>query len=102
MTFHLIFVHIIFSSVKVADWPPFGKELLLRLTICSLCTLPICNFSHFHFWLCVQDLGSDSSSFWSLRTCYFNNLCMLKFRPDKTTDNRRVNCTTASKIILKS
>ena len=25
--FHLMFVHIIFSSVKVAEWPPFGKEL---------------------------------------------------------------------------
>ena len=23
------------SSVGVAEWPPFGKELLIRLTICS-------------------------------------------------------------------
>ena len=46
VTFHLtsIFVHIFFSSAKVAESPPFGKELLTRLTICSLCILNICNF----------------------------------------------------------
>ena len=43
MTFHLMFVHIIFSSVWVAKWPPFGKELPTRLTICFLCILTICN-----------------------------------------------------------
>ena len=25
VTFHLTWVHIIFSSVSVAKWPPFGK-----------------------------------------------------------------------------
>ena len=50
VAFHLMFVHIIFSSVSVADWPPFGKELLTWLTICSLCILTICNFSYFPFW----------------------------------------------------
>ena len=35
MTFHLMFVHIIFSSVLVAEWPPFGKVLPPWLTICS-------------------------------------------------------------------
>ena len=25
VTFHFICVHIIFSSVSVAEWPPFGK-----------------------------------------------------------------------------
>ena len=35
--------HIIFSSVWVDEWPPFGKELLTWLTICSLCILTICN-----------------------------------------------------------
>ena len=45
VTFHLLSVHIIFCSVWVAEWPPFGKELLTRLTICSLCSLTICNFS---------------------------------------------------------
>ena len=42
MTFHIIFVHIISSSVWVADWPPFGKELPIRLTIWSLSILTIC------------------------------------------------------------
>ena len=39
--FHKMFVHIIFSSVWVAEWPPLGKELLMiiRLTICYLCIL---------------------------------------------------------------
>ena len=43
------FIYIIFSSVWVAKWPSFGKELLTRLTICSLCILTICNFSYFLF-----------------------------------------------------
>ena len=49
MTFHLMCAHIIFSSVWVAEWPPSEKGLLTRLTICSLCILPICNFSYFPF-----------------------------------------------------
>ena len=43
-------VHIIFSSVLVAEWPYFKKELLPLLTICSLCILTLCNFSFFPFW----------------------------------------------------
>ena len=49
VTFHLC-VHIIFKSVGVAERPPFGKELLNRLTICSLCILTIYNFSYFPCW----------------------------------------------------
>ena len=43
--FHVCLYH--FSSVWVAEWPPFGKELIPRLTICSFCILTICNFSYF-------------------------------------------------------
>ena len=43
MTFHLLCVYIILSWV--AEWPLFGKELLTRLIMCSLCILTICNFS---------------------------------------------------------
>ena len=50
MTFHLTCVHNIFSSVLVAVWQPFGKKLLIRLNICSLCVLTICNISYFPFW----------------------------------------------------
>ena len=39
-----------FSSVWVAEWPSFRKELLTRLTICSFCTLTICNLGYFPFW----------------------------------------------------
>ena len=42
-------VYIILSSVSVAQWPPFGKKLLTRLTICSICILTICNISYFPF-----------------------------------------------------
>ena len=38
-----------FSSVWIAEWPSFGKELLTQLTICSLCILTIGNFNYFPF-----------------------------------------------------
>ena len=38
-----------FSSVWDAEWPSFVKELLTRLTICSLFILTICNFSYSRF-----------------------------------------------------
>ena len=41
--FRFMFVHYTFSSVWVAEWPPFGKKLPARLTICSHCILSICN-----------------------------------------------------------
>ena len=37
------FVHYTFGSVWVSEWPPFGKQLPARLTICSHCILSICN-----------------------------------------------------------
>ena len=37
--FHITFVHIVFISVWVTEWLPFGKELPTRLTIYSLCIL---------------------------------------------------------------
>ena len=41
--------YVYFSSVWVPEWPSLGKGLLTRLTICSLCILPSCNFSYFPF-----------------------------------------------------
>ena len=35
VTFHNMYVQIVFSLVFVAEWTPFGKELLTRLTVCS-------------------------------------------------------------------
>ena len=43
-----------FSSVWVSECPSFVKELLTRLTICSLCILTICNFSYLPF--CFEGL----------------------------------------------
>ena len=57
MIFNLMFVNIIFSSVWVAECPPFGKELLTRLTICSLCILTICYFSYFPFYFLRAEFG---------------------------------------------
>ena len=67
MVFHLMFVHIIFGSVRVAEWPPFGNKLLIRVTICFLCIMIICNFSCFPYWLLGQDLESD---------CFSSCLCL--------------------------
>ena len=64
-------VHIMLSSVWVAEWPSLGKELLTRLTICSLCILSICNFSYFPFWFFRAGFGSDGFSSWYLHTFYF-------------------------------
>ena len=33
-----------FSKVKVAEWLPFGKMLLIRSTVCFLCFMSVCNF----------------------------------------------------------
>ena len=44
MAFHLMCVHINLSSVWAVEGPPFGKELLTWLTICSLYILTMCNF----------------------------------------------------------
>ena len=41
--FRFMFAHYTFSSVWVTEWPPFGKYLPARLTICSHCILSICN-----------------------------------------------------------
>ena len=49
MKFRLVCVHITFSSVWVAEWPPIGKELLTRLIICSHCILTSCNLSYLPF-----------------------------------------------------
>ena len=37
--FNFMFAHYTFSSVWVAEWPPFGKYLPARLAICSHCIL---------------------------------------------------------------
>ena len=34
--FHLLCVKLKFIQVEVAEWPPFGKELLVQLTVCFL------------------------------------------------------------------
>ena len=56
VVFRLVCVHIIFSSVWVAEWPPFGKELLILLTKHSLCIFVILVISCFGFdgWIWVM------------------------------------------------
>ena len=64
----------ILGSVKVAEWPPFGKELLPRLTICSLRIMFTCCFRYFPFWFQGQDFGSDCASSWLLLTFYLTSV----------------------------
>ena len=73
MIFHSVFVHIIICLIWVAEWPPLRKELLTRLTLCSLCSLTICYFGYFSFGFLGQDFGSDCPSSWSLLTNYFHS-----------------------------
>ena len=49
--FNFLFVHYTFSSVWVAEWPPFGEKLTARLAICSHCILSICNIYLFPVWV---------------------------------------------------
>ena len=42
-------VHWFLVRFWVAEWPPFGKELQTRFTICSLCVMIIFNFRYFSF-----------------------------------------------------
>ena len=51
-----------FCLVLVADRPLFGKQLLTRLNICSLCILTICKISYFPFAFRGLDLVSDCFS----------------------------------------
>ena len=64
-----------FSQVEVAEWAPFRKALLIRLTVCSLC---ISYFGCFPFWFRSLDCDSDCTSSWSLLTFFIFNLICLK------------------------
>ena len=43
VVFRFVFVRCTFSSVWVAEWPPFRKWLPVRLAVCSHCILSTCN-----------------------------------------------------------
>ena len=51
--FHLMFVHIIFSSVEVLSGHLLGESCSLWFIIRSSCILTICNISYFPFWFWV-------------------------------------------------
>ena len=56
--FHLMYVKINLRSVTVAEWPLFGKDLLIRLTVCYLCNMSIFNVSYFPIRItCPCDLA---------------------------------------------
>ena len=50
--------------------PIFWKELLIRLTVCSLCIMSICYFGYFPYWVRGWDCGSDCANSWLLFTVY--------------------------------
>ena len=51
--------------------PPFGKELLFRLTIYSLCFTNVYDCGCFPFKFRMQDFDSNANSYWSLLNGYF-------------------------------
>ena len=55
--FHLIFVHYTFSSVWVAERPPFGKKVPARSAICSHFLLSIFNFYLFPILVLREGFG---------------------------------------------
>ena len=50
---YFMLVHYTFSSVWVAEWPPFRKQLPALLAICCLCILYICNIFLFPVGICL-------------------------------------------------
>ena len=71
--FHFMFVHYTFSSVWVAEWPPFEKKLPARLAICSHCILSsICNI--YLFPVLVLRAGI---AFWLLQFLFIAFLLLL-------------------------
>ena len=62
----------ILSKVLVDKWPPFGKELLTRLAVCSHCIMSVFNFGCFTFWFRGRDFGSDCTSVLSSLTFYYS------------------------------
>ena len=61
-----------YVSSYLAEWPPFGKELLIRLTVCSPCIVSIRNFGHFG-----ETFGLIAGMFLSLFTFLLNKLQFL-------------------------
>ena len=95
VTFHLMYVHINYSSVWVAEWPPFLKELLSRLTICSLCilTFVILVISRFGFEGWIWVLIALVPGLCTLFACveYLHNVCV-KFLGHDTSVKQHYKC----------
>ena len=54
LSIHTLLGQLIFNSVKVAEGPPFEKELLTQLTICSVCILTITRHLGGHYNPCAS------------------------------------------------
>ena len=67
--FHFMFVYYTLSSVWVAEWPPFGKELPSRLTICSHCIMSICNIYFFPLLVLTLVLRDPYRSGFAMHVC---------------------------------
>ena len=61
----LVSVFVLLSKSYLAEWPSFGRELLIRLTLCAFCGMSACHFGFFPFWYRNWDFGSDCASPWS-------------------------------------
>ena len=63
--FHFMFVHYTFSSVWVAEWPPF-EIAAHSVSICSHCILSICNIYLFPALVLRAGFAFDCTSSCSL------------------------------------
>ena len=63
--------NVIFSSVKVAEWPPYGKQLLLQLPYILVVSFLFFVLIIFPFWFPGQDFGFGCDSSWPLLTFTF-------------------------------
>ena len=62
----------------MAEWPPFGKELLFRLQYVFFFIMSICIFGRLPLWFLGWDCGSDCASSWSSLTFNFSKKCHSK------------------------
>ena len=67
-----MYLQIVLVRSRLLRGPPFGKGLLKRLTVFSLCLMYICNFSYFPFWFRGQD--------WVLITQVFGHCFLVTFK----------------------
>ena len=118
--FHLMFVYYTFSSVLVAEWPPFGKKLPLlgwpfAFMPQTLKKWGTCWFRLVHVCVCVWGGGGASryrletsctDSSWKIADVYFwfslNYLPLLNYDPLTNKGMQFCKCCISKSIIARN